>query len=67
MLYEHISVDLSKRALHYLLPAIEGAQAPDEETQVEIDNLRNEVFARLNREDGDPKAAVQDEVPDFLA
>lgn len=64
MRYEHVTVDLSTRALHYLLPAIEGAKAPDEPTQAEIDNLRNEVFARLQRQDQDPKAEV---VPDFLA
>ena len=60
MRYEHIELDLTTATCAVLLEALEGLDpigaGLSEHTNNEITNLRNELRARLQRRDQDPKA-----------
>lgn len=59
MRYEHLEWDLSTAACYALLEAINGGKHQLEEgVQTEINNVRNELNARLQRRDQDPQAIV---------
>ena len=60
MRYEHIELDLTTETCAVLLEALERfdrvGEGLSEHTTNELANLRNELRARLQRRDQDPKA-----------
>lgn len=62
MRYERLEIDISTPALHALREAL-GHRAWAMETEhvrIELDNFINELEARLQRRDADPKCPLND-------
>lgn len=61
MRYEHIVLDLSTAACAAVYDALRSLPTVAQPVEIELDNLRNELRARLQRRDVDARAVQEDD------
>ena len=61
MRYEHIELDISTAACAAVYDALRGVPTLLQPVESELDNLRNELRARLQRRDVDARAVQEDD------